>query len=328
MFVLSRNCIYGSGARYFSTPATTTDSIEAKERLRRSIFYVPGSDERKLKKSLGLAADCLVYDLEDSVSLNRKGTARELVLDTLEASEHRKAEKAVRINAIGSGLELDDLNVVLRSKRLEAIVIPKVQSAKDIQFVSQMIDTVAPEITRKDIRILASIESALGIMNMKEIATCDPRVDALVFAAEDFCADLQMIRTPSRLEMLYARSAVVTTAKAYNLQAIDLVCVDYENEKILQEECDEGREMGFTGKQAVHPKQVETIQRVFLPSHNEIERALKVMKGYVEFKEKGVGAFSLEGKMIDMPVVRWAQRLLIRAQKGGVLPEGEKVHEL
>ncbi|KAF8975238.1 hypothetical protein BGZ46_009306, partial [Entomortierella lignicola] len=163
-----------------SLQAAAPSSISSKPATSLSTGPVPGSDERKLKSSLSLSADCLVYDLEDGVSHNRKNIAREMVFDALEASEHRKAEKAVRINAVGSGLEFDDLNVVLRSSRLQAIVIPKVQSAKDIQFVCQMVDSVAPSITRANVRILASIESALGVMNLKEIATADPRVDALV----------------------------------------------------------------------------------------------------------------------------------------------------
>ncbi|KAG0093385.1 hypothetical protein BGZ92_005856 [Podila epicladia] len=292
---------------------------EPEKRIRRSIFYVPGSDERKLKSSLSLAADCLVYDLEDGVAHNRKNIAREMVFDALEASEHRKAEKAVRINAVGSGLEFDDLNVVLRSSRLQAIVIPKVQSAKDVQFVSQMVDSVAPFITRKNVRIIASIESALGVMNLKEIATSDPRVDALVFAAEDYCADLGLTRTREGTEMLYGRSAIVTAAHAYGLQAIDLVCMDYKNDDILREECEFGRRMGFLGKQAVHPRQLEIIQRSFLPTDQEIARAADISEGYKEHSKRGVGAFSYNGKVIDLPVVKWAEKILSRARQGGVI---------
>ncbi|KAG0197429.1 hypothetical protein BGX28_009066, partial [Mortierella sp. GBA30] len=300
-------------------------SSEPEKRIRRSIFYVPGSDERKLKSSLSLAADCLVYDLEDGVAHNRKNVAREMVFDALEASEHRKAEKAVRINAVGSGLEFDDLNVVLRSSRLQAIVIPKVQSAKDVQFVSQMVDSVAPFITRKNVRIIASIESALGIMNLKEIATSDPRVDALVFAAEDYCADLGLTRTREGTEMLYGRSAIVTAAHAYGLQAIDLVCMDYKNDDILREECDFGRRMGFLGKQAVHPRQLDIIQRCFLPTDQEIARAADISEGYQEHAKRGVGAFNYNGKVIDLPVVKWAEKVLSRARQGGVaIPNSEE----
>ncbi|KAI7889962.1 Pyruvate/Phosphoenolpyruvate kinase-like domain-containing protein [Mucor mucedo] len=247
-----------------------------------------------------------------------------MVIDALEASEHGKAEKAVRINAVGSGHELDDLNVILLSKRLQAIVIPKVQSAKDIQFVSRMIDSVAIESQRERIRLIASIESALGMMNIKEIVTADPRLDALIFAAEDYCADLGLVRSKSRREMLFARQLIVNAAAAYGLQAIDLVCVDFQDDEILAEECKEGKQFGFAGKQAIHPGQIDIIQKAFLPDPKDLERAIRVVQGYEANAQKGVGAFNLDGKMIDMPVVRWAEKVVSRAKAGGmVIPEVE-----
>ncbi|CAO3617485.1 unnamed protein product [Cunninghamella blakesleeana] len=298
--------------------AISTLQTEQEVRARRALFYVPGSDERKIHKSISLEADCIVYDLEDSVSANKKGTARHMIIDALEASEHGKAEKAVRINAIGSGQELDDLNVILHSKRLQAIVIPKVQSAKDIHFVSRMIDSVAVDSQRERIKLIASVESALGIMNLKEISTADERVDALIFAAEDYCADLGLIRTSSRKEMLYARQAIVNAAGAYGLQSIDLVCVDYQNEQVLIDECNEGREFGFSGKQAIHPSQIDIIQKLFLPDQKDIDRAVRIMQNFETYSNKGIGAFELDGKMVDMPVVKWAEKVIGKAKAGGL----------
>ncbi|ORX56945.1 Phosphoenolpyruvate/pyruvate domain-containing protein [Hesseltinella vesiculosa] len=248
-----------------------------------------------------------------------------MVIDALEASEHGKAEKAVRINAVGSGFELDDLNVILHTKRLQAIVIPKVQDARDIQFVSKMIDAVAIDSQKERVKLIASIESARGIMNLKEIANADERLDALVFAAEDYCADLGLIRTPSRKELMYARQSVVAAAGAYGLQAIDLVCVDYQNEATLLEECKEGREFGFHGKQAVHPQQIDIIQRTFLPDDADIARAARILEMAELHASKGVGAFDLDGKMIDMPVVKWAEKVINKAKAGGLsIPEPQQ----
>ncbi|KAI8056558.1 Pyruvate/Phosphoenolpyruvate kinase-like domain-containing protein [Syncephalis plumigaleata] len=267
------------------------------DRSRRALFYVPGSDQRKLKSATKLEADCIVYDLEDSVPFARKGAARSMVFDALEASGDRVQEISVRINAVDSGLAVDDLNVTLLSKHLQAIVIPKVHQASDVHFISRMIDSVAPVDRREHIRLIASIESARGIMNIKEIAKSDPRLSALLFAAEDYCADLGLIRTSHRREMLYARSALVTTACAYGLQSIDLVCMDYQDDAILRSECQEGREMGFTGKQAIHPRQIATIQDMFRPSDEDLIRAVKIVKGYEEHSQRGYGAFGLEGKV-------------------------------
>ncbi|KAH6575859.1 hypothetical protein BASA60_004798 [Batrachochytrium salamandrivorans] len=287
--------------------AYTTRSIAA-DRPRRAVFY--GSDERKLLSSLKTKPDTFIYDLEDSVSLNRKQAAREMVFKTYDVGH---SEKAVRINSVGSGLEHDDLKTILRSANLQAIVIPKVHSAKDIHAISQIIDSTAPVSVGSNVRILASIESALGILNIREIATADPRVDALIFAAEDYIADLEILRTPSRLEMVYARQAVTTTAHAYQLQSIDLVCVDFQSQNILEEECIEGRQFGFSGKQAIHPKQIQTIHKIFSPSEEDIARATRIVTGFEANLVNGVGAFNLDGKMIDAPVVKWAQQLLLKA---------------
>ncbi|KAJ3020960.1 cytochrome c1 [Thoreauomyces humboldtii] len=291
-----------------------TCMILADAGLGRLFFPVPGSDERKLNSSRKLAADSVIYDLEDSVPMNRKGAARELVFQALEQYDIGKTEKTVRINAVGSGLEIDDLNVVLRSKYVDALVVPKVQSAKEIEFVSRMIDSIAPESSRANIRIIVCIESALGVMNIREIAQADPRIDGLLFAAEDYAADTGLMRTSGRTEFIYARQRVATAASAYGLQAIDMVCVDYQNNEILDAECREGREWGFTGKQAIHPNQLDHIQRVFSPSEKDVERANKIVDGYHEHQKKGIGAFNLDGKMIDMPVVKWAERLLAKSK--------------
>ncbi|XJO76008.1 hypothetical protein BDV3_006589 [Batrachochytrium dendrobatidis] len=280
---------------------------------RRAIFYVPGSDERKLASSLKAKPDTFIYDLEDSVALSCKGTARQMVFSALESFDVGHSEKAVRINSVGSGLELDDLNVILRSKNLQTILIPKVNSVRDIHAISSLIDSIAPPSTRENIRIMASIESALGLLNIREIASSDPRIDALVFAAEDYIADLSLIRTPSRLEMLHARQTVVTTACAYGIQSIDLVCVDFQNENVLIDECIEGRQFGFTGKQAIHPKQIQTIHKFFSPSASDIEKATRIVEGFEQNKRAGIGAFNIDGKMIDAPVVKWAQQLLAKS---------------
>ncbi|KAJ1973678.1 hypothetical protein H4R35_003991 [Dimargaris xerosporica] len=316
----------GGTGRPLSATFTATARIQqaetppaTEERVRRALLYVPGSDEGKVKKSLGSTADCVVYDLEDSVAANRKGAARELVYDALKLGRDGGPELAVRINAVGSGLEFDDLNVILQSKRLQTILIPKVESAKEIDFVAKLIDLISPPSTRGALRLIASIESALAVMNLREIATASPRVDALLFAAEDFCADMGLHRTPSKFELLYGRSAVATAAHAFGLQAIDLVCMDFKNETALVEECANGRDMGFTGKQAIHPNQVEVIQRTFMPSADQVERAIRIVQGYEQSEQQGKGAYGLDGQAIDMPVYKWALKILKRAEKGDQL---------
>ncbi|KAJ3378389.1 hypothetical protein HDU92_007436 [Lobulomyces angularis] len=265
---------------------------------------------RKLQSSLKSKADCFVYDLEDGVAVNKKIEARKNVFNALETFDiNLNQEKAVRINSIGSGLEEDDLKTILKSKNLEAIVIPKVNTSSDILYVSTMIDKIG---LNKDIKILVSVESALGLINLKEIIKADKRVEALIFAAEDYVANLGMVRTKSRTELLFARQSIATTAVAFGIQSIDLVCVDYKNEDILLEECLEGRRWGFTGKQVIHPKQVDIVQKSFLPSEEEVEKAKKILEGDKVHQAKGIGAFELDGAMIDAPMVLWAKKIISR----------------
>ncbi|KAJ2000488.1 hypothetical protein GGI04_004133 [Coemansia thaxteri] len=169
-----------------------------------------------------------------------------------------------------------------------------------------------------EIKIIAGIETALGLVNIREIAMADKRVDALLFAAEDYCADTGITRTQSRRELYYARSVVCTTAHALKLQAIDMVTMDFRNMDVLREESIEGAEMGFTGKQAIHPAQISVVQELFSPSDEITLRAWRIVQGYKKHYKLGKGAFDLDGKAIDMPVVKWAYRVLCRAELAGI----------
>ncbi|KAJ2589999.1 hypothetical protein IWW49_002229 [Coemansia sp. RSA 1797] len=281
------------------------------ERLRRAVFYVPCSDERKILKSHTSRADCIMFDLEDGVSFNRKSHARSLVLQAL--AESPAGERGVRINALASGLGLDDLATIVQSTQLDVIMVPKVESAQDVHDVVRVIEEA-----KKEVRVIAGIETAKGVVNVREIAEAHPFVDALLFAAEDYCADTGITRTPSRQELYYARSVVATTAHAYKLQAIDMVTMDFRNPQILEEEAKEGAEMGFTGKQVIHPSQVDIVQERFAPPKEAVDRAIRIVSGYHTHYEAGKGAFDLDGKAIDMPVVKWAYRVLRRAELAGI----------
>jgi len=309
---LLKNNLLNTIANPLLSQTKNNSTLSRKYIKRRALFNVPGSEDRKLLASLRTNADSIVFDLEDGVAYNRKKEARVKVFNALEKFDLGKREKAVRINCVSSGLAEDDLKSILPSSKLEALVITKVNSDKDIKFVCNMIDDIAPENVRKNIRLIACVESAMSLMNLKEICTSDPRVDALVFASEDYCADTGMIRTRSRKELTYARQAMVAHAHAYNLQAIDLVCQDYKDDDILREECQEGKEFGFTGKQAIHPRQIDIIQEMFSPSQKDLEYARRILDGFKNHTSKGIGAFVLDGKMIDQPVVRWAERLISR----------------
>ncbi|KAK4999163.1 hypothetical protein LTR28_013457, partial [Elasticomyces elasticus] len=189
-----------------------------------------------LQKSRGLTADCVAYDLEDSVTPGKKAEARANLRDLLSKPRVDGIhEQAVRINSVDSGYALSDLTEVLQAPNIDAVVIPKVNSASDLHFVTDVIrhslpDRHAPKSTNP-IRLIALIESARAIMDLPSICAATPYLSGLIFAAEDFALDLSITRTPSMTEFLYARSAIVTACRAYNLPStIDLVCTNFRGE--------------------------------------------------------------------------------------------------
>lgn len=203
------------------------------------------------------------------------------------------------------------------------MVVPKVEWASDVHVVSRMIDAYCDK--DRDVRIIAAVESALGMLNIREIAETAKhanasvaKLDALVFASEDYCADVEAIRTEAALEMLYARSQLVIAAKAYGLQAIDMVHINFRDLDSLKIECNGGRQLGFTGKQAIHPSQIDIINESFCPSPKDYEFALMVVKEYESTTAAGMGACVVDGIVVDMPVYKWAVKVCKRAESAGM----------
>ncbi|ORY21373.1 Pyruvate/Phosphoenolpyruvate kinase-like domain-containing protein [Naematelia encephala] len=291
---------------------------------RRAMLYVPGSNPRMLEKSLVSPADSVSYDLEDSVAPSKKSEARKLIGELLDGERRPKGEVMVRINAVGTGNESADLDDALRTRHIQAIALPKTTDPEHIEWVVSRIQRLCPKDKQTGgsnaIRIIAMIENAIGMIRIEQIAQSGQgHLDALLFAAEDYCADVGLIRTENRLEMLYARSKLVTTAKAFGLQAIDLVCVNYKDPEALRIESEEGRRLGFDGKQAIHPDQIEIIHRAFAPSPADIEKALKIRDAFEKHDLAGRGAFELDEAMIDAPMQKQALRILAKAKAAGLV---------
>jgi citrate lyase subunit beta-like protein len=232
----------------------------------------------------------------------------------------------VRINSVGSGLALADLEEVVKSPNLTTLVVPKVESASDLTFISDVLaHSRSKELVAEkgQISILALIESARSIMNLNEICRAAPHLlSGLIFAAEDFALDMSITRTPSLTEMLFARQSIATAARAYNLPStIDLVATAYRGEaddSALQRECEEGKRMGYNGKQCIHPSQVSTVQKIYSPSQQEVVWAVRIVIAQRKAEEQGRGAWSLDGKMIDKPVEGKARRIVEVAEMMGI----------
>jgi citrate lyase subunit beta-like protein len=257
-------------------------------------------------------------DMEDGVASNCKEQARQSIVEALGTYNFGQSERLARINAIGSGLESDDLRIVLPA-RPDGIVVPKVEEGEQVRWVSEKITAAERERSWPvgSIPLIILVETARGVVNLAKIAGAAPRLEAIIFGAEDLAGDVGMARTRAGSEVFYARSAIVVHAAAFNLQAIDLVFIDFKDEAGLREEAMQGVQMGFAGKQIIHPDQVAPVQEVFTPSDEAITRALKVMEEYASHQRDGQGAFALDGKMVDAPAVKAAERVLARARAAG-----------
>jgi citrate lyase beta subunit len=274
----------------------------------RALLFMPGDDRRKIDKAAALNADAVILDLEDGVALNRKAAARETIAAALNQVDFGRAVRIVRINAVSTPFWQDDL-AALHAAPPDAIMLPKTESAAHIAAVVQAVP---------DLPLLAIIESGTGVLALNEIATADARLAGLVFGAEDYAGDIGATRTPGGEEVLYARSAVVLHAKARRLAAIDTPFVDLHDLDGLRSDTERAHRLGYTGKLAIHPRQIEPIQQVFTPTAKEISAALRLMEAHEQHQRAGSGVFAFDGKMVDMPIVRAAETIIARARAAGL----------
>jgi citrate lyase subunit beta-like protein len=284
---------------------------------RRALLYIPGDDWKKITKSLTLGVDCICMDMEDGVAVNRKAEARATIAKALQELDFGKSEKLARINSVDSDWEKDDIAAVLPF-RPDGIVIPKIESLDQIQWGSEIIE--AAELKYgwpiNSIRMLVGVETAKGILNLREVAS-HPRLDGIIFGGEDFAASVGAIRSRDATELLYARQAVIVACAAFDLQAIDIVTIDFKNPDIVRAEAEFGARLGYAGKQIIHPAQVEPVQSAFTPGADAIAHARRIVETFEASQKEGKGAFALDGKMIDMPLLKNAQKVLERAKAAG-----------
>jgi citrate lyase subunit beta-like protein len=283
-------------------------------RSRRALLYMPGDNWKMITKSITLGVDSICMDMEDGAAITKKAEARQTIAKALQELDFGESEKLARINSVGSGWEKDDIEAVLPYQP-DGIVIPKVESYEQIEWASKIIEEAELNYGWRvnSLRILIGIETARGVLNLKEIAS-HPRLDAIIFGGEDFAASIGANRTKEAIELLYARQAVIIACAANDLQAIDIVTIDYKDEENLRHESEFGARLGFSGKQIIHPAQVAVVQKAFTPSEEEIAYAKRIVETFEASQKEGRGAYSLDGKMIDMPLLKHAQKVLARAK--------------
>jgi citrate lyase subunit beta-like protein len=287
-------------------------------RARRALLYMPGDDMHKIQKAAGLDVDCICMDLEDGVAINRKREARETIETALHSLKFGRSERLVRINPIGSGLESDDLPQMIASKP-DGIVVPKVSEAGQIIWVNEQISILEQhyDLPGGSVLIFAIIETAKGIANLGEIASCCRRLEALIFGAEDLAAELGTTASNTKWELIYPRSKVITYAAAYGLQAIDMVFIDLKDPDGLITQASQSVQLGYSGMQVIHPDQVEPVQDAFTPDDEAIEAAKVIIESYASHAAAGRGAFTINGKLVDAPIVKSAQATLDKAKAAG-----------
>lgn len=280
------------------------------------MLYVPGNDMRKINKAPKVNADAIILDLEDSVPVDEKETARIFIKDSIETIAASGKAVYVRINGKDTGFLKKDLEAIIRSE-LSGIVLPKSESKDDIQESANSIEELEDQrgIESGSISIIPLIETAKGIINLASIASAHERIIALMFGAVDYTSDLSTEISKEGLELLYARSKMSNTCRALGIQAIDTPWIEITDKDGLTQDSKLAKQLGFDGKQAIHPEQLETINQVFSPSEEKIEFYKKVVEVFEEAEGKGLGAASLEGKMIDVATYKQAQSILAQARE-------------
>jgi citrate lyase beta subunit len=281
---------------------------------------MPGDDRRKIEKATTLGVDCICMDLEDGTAINKKAEAREIIARAMRELDFGSSERCIRINSVGSGWEKDDLAAALAA-RPDTIVVPKVEQPEQVTWVSENIGVyeLSNNLHQGSIRMLIGVETARGVLNLPAIAASDRRLDAIIFGGEDFAASIGATRTRDAIELLYAREAVVTACAAYGLQPIDIVAIDFKDLDALRAEAAFGARLGFMGKQIIHPAQVEPVQATFTPSDDAVAHARRIVETFEASQKEGRGAYALDGMMIDMPLLKNAQKVLDRARAAGKL---------
>ena len=291
----------------------------ATTRLKRTSLYASGSNPVNMIQAAFYNEDCIVYDMEDSVPLSEKDTARLLIYNTVRY--HRPADKYViiRVNGIYSEFIEEDLEAAVRA-RPDAIRIPKVEYKEEAVRICNRITEIEKEAGLEvgKIEVWCNIESYLGMINAYEIATADPRIVALALGAEDFTASMKSTRTKAGLEIFYARNAILTACRHAGIEAIDAVFSDINDIEGLKEDTTLTKNLGFDGKTCVHPRQIDVVNAFFTPSAKEIKYALRVLEAVEEGARQGKGAVTLDGGMIDKPMELRARTTLAQAEAAGV----------
>ena len=261
-------------------------------RPRRSVLYMPGSNARAMEKARTLPADALILDLEDAVAPDAKELARRQVAEAVKARGFGKREIIVRINALSTAWGAEDLKAAAEAGP-DAILVPKVSSAKDLAEVEARLGAAK-------VALWAMVETPLAILNIREIAGAGGRLACFVMGTNDLIKEFRGVHTPDRLNLAASLGLSVAAARAYGLAVIDGVYNGINDTDGFYAVCQQGRAFGFDGKTLIHPSQIEACNTVFAPSPQDVEAARLILAAFDKPENKGKGAISLDGRMVEL----------------------------
>lgn len=284
--------------------------------MRRSMLFIPGNTPNLLINGNCLGADAVIFDLEDAVSPAEKDSARILVRNTMKYLDFRGIEIIVRINSSDTDYWKKDLDEIMQC-RPDLIMLPKSATADDILTVSSYMSETEKKYALADntVKLMPLIETAMGVENAYSVASACERVAAIFLGAEDLTADLRCRRTKEGKEIEYARSRLVSAARAAGVDVYDTPFTDVNDDEGIYLDAEHARSLGFTGKASISPRHVHVINEVFSPSQKDIDYAYEVMDAIRQAKEQGRGAIALHGKMIDAPIVARARQTIAMAEE-------------
>jgi citrate lyase subunit beta / citryl-CoA lyase len=290
------------------------------ERLRRTMLFVPGGNEKMAAKALALDVDALIIDLEDSVAPQVKKEAREFVKKFILETDFGEKEVAVRVNSLKTEYGRDDLQVVMGA-RPQTLVIPKVETGQELIELDRLMTEIEREqdLPIGGIRLMPLIEVPLAILNIKEIAMSTRRLTGMLFGAGDLTRETRGQITRERWELYYPLVSIVYAARAANIDAIDTPYFDVKDPEGCELNARQAKTLGYDGKAVIHPGQIEGVNRVFTPTQKEIEYAKKVIEVYAKAEAEGKGATQLDGQLIEHVHATMAKRVLAIAKRAKVL---------
>ncbi len=277
----------------------------------RSLLFIPGNSPKMLSKAPGLPADTIVPDLEDSVPPEEKANARAVLSEHLPGLAAAGRPVFVRCNGMTTGMTWDDLKAIV-SRHIAGISIGKMESREMALELSALLTVLEHErgLPEGYTKIIPWIETGKGIANVREIAASTPRMMGIAFGAEDYSADMGVIRTKAGAEVATARALTAIAARAADITPFDTPNVDFNDMENLKQDCLTAKSLGFKGKFAIHPKQIDTINEVFRPSTHEVEWARRVAQAFEDGKKRGTAAVAVDGKMVDTPIWKNAIKIL------------------